>query len=380
MVLREAASQLHHHRETLSSGVIDHLTEMLERRSEMLLRLLGDLSTSHLAERGELDLSLQAVSLTDVCRDLLEERQPLVGAASITADVPEGVFVVADLTRVTQVLDNLVTNALRYGGPNVEVSVARSGNRVSLTVTDDGSGVPDELQGTLFEAYARGTSSGGFGGSGLGLLIVRQLCEAMSGTIYSEHTDRTRNTLTFPALPRPEVELDPDVAHAGHAVAFWHTEDNLAESLVTYVAHGLASGEAVLVAATPAHHRLLEAGLLAVGIDPDAVFASGQYLPLDADELHTDLPRLHHIDDARFESVMGATAERLSRRWRRFRVFGEIVDLYWRQHDDHLALELEASWRELRSRVAFPLLCAYELAPGESAGAICDCHDTVVSA
>ena len=56
------------------------------------------------------------------------------------------------------------------------------------------------------------------------------------------------------------------------------------------------------------------------------------------------------------------------------------MDLYWRRSDDHLALELEACWNELRSRTAFPLLCGYELAPGESAGTICDCHDMVVSA
>jgi anti-sigma regulatory factor (Ser/Thr protein kinase) len=380
MVLREASGQLHQNRETLPPGVVAHLTEMLARRSDMLVRLLGDLSTAHLAERGELDLSLQPVSLKDVCRELLEERQPALGGR-ITADVAADAVVVADPLRITQVLDNLVTNALRYGGPNVHVSAARDGEHVRLTVTDDGPGIPDHLVDTLFNAYVRGTASHHVGGSGLGLLIVRQLCQAMSGTVEYDNTTDTRFTATFPALPAPSRELDPDVAQSGrHSVAFWHTEENLAESLVAYVAHGLAAGEAVLVAATPAHHRLLEAGLVAVGIDPAAVSASGQYLPLDADALHTDLPRLHHIDHERFDSLIGRTAEHVSSRWHKFRVFGEIVDLYWRRDDDHLALELEACWNALRARLPFPLLCAYELAPGESAGAICDCHDTVVSA
>src|SRR5687768_16573930 len=99
---------------------------MLARRSDMLVRLLGDLSTAHLAERGELDLSLQPVSLKDVCRELLEERQPALGGR-ITADVAADAVVVADPLRITQVLDNLVTNALRYGGPNVHVAAAREG-------------------------------------------------------------------------------------------------------------------------------------------------------------------------------------------------------------------------------------------------------------
>lgn len=380
LVLREASTQLHENRDTLPRGVVAHLTEMLARRSEMLVRLLGDLSTAHLAERGELDLSLQRVSLRSVCRELLDGRQPVVGGR-ITADIADDAIVVADPVRITQVLDNLVTNALRYGGPNVHVEAVRDGDQVRLVVSDDGPGIPEHMVDTLFDAYVRGTASHHVGGSGLGLLIVRQLCHAMSGTIAYDSTEGTRFTATFPALPVPSRELDSDVAQSGrHSVAFWHTDDNLAESLIAYVANGLAAGEAVLVAATPAHHRLLESGLVAIGIDPEAVSASGQYLPLDADALHTDLPRLHHIDHDRFDSLIGQTAEQVSKRWQKFRVFGEIVDLYWRRDDDHLALELEACWNELRSRLPFPLLCAYELAPGESAGAICDCHDTVVSA
>ena len=378
-VLREAASQLHENRDTLPRGVVDHLTEMLARRSTMLVRLLGDLSTSHLAERGELDLSLQRVSLQELCRDLLDERQPEVGSTRITVDIAADAVAIADPLRLTQVVDNLVTNALRYGGPHVQVSAVRDGADVRLTVADDGPGIPDALAGSLFDAYVHGSRSHGLGGSGLGLMIVRQLCEAMSGSIAYHRSDRTRFTATFPAVPVTTAELDPDLAD-DHSVAFWHTEENLAESLVPYVAHGLVSGEAVLVAATPAHHALLEDGLTALGIDTAAAQESGQYLPLDADRLHTDLPAHAHIDLDRFDSLVGASVERIHRRWRGFRVFGEIVDLYWRRRDDHLALELEACWSELRTRIPFPLLCAYELAPGESAGSICDCHDTVVSA
>src|SRR4051794_2245183 len=378
-VLREAASQLHRNRESLPPGVVAHLTEMMDRRSAMLVRLLGDLATSHLAERGELELSLQAVSLPHVCHDLLEERQPVVGSSRLTVDVADDALVVADPTRVTQVLDNLVTNALRYGGPDVQVRAVREGAHVILTVSDDGPGIPEDLVDTLFDAYVHGRTSHGLGGSGLGLLIVRQLCEAMSGTIEYDDSDRTTFTATFPALPTPTQDLDPDVA-SGHSVAFWHTDDNLAESLVAYVANGLAAGEAVVVAATPVHHELLEERLAAIGIDAGAAHASGQYLPLDADALHNHLPRLHHIDPERFESIIGEAVERVARHWLGFRVFGEIVDLYWRSDHDHLALELEGCWNDLRRRQPFPLLCAYELAPGESAGAICDCHDAVVSA
>ena len=67
-VLHEAAAQLHENRTSLPPGVVAHLAEMMVRRSDMLVRLLGDLSTSHLAERDQLDISLERVSLPDICQ------------------------------------------------------------------------------------------------------------------------------------------------------------------------------------------------------------------------------------------------------------------------------------------------------------------------
>ena len=61
-------------------------------------------------------------------------------------------------------------------------------------------------------------------------------------------------------------------------------------------------------------------------------------------------------------------------------VYGEIVDLYWRRSEVNLALELETCWNELRARTPFPLLCSYEVAPGENAAPICACHETVLAA
>ncbi len=145
MVLREAASQLNDNRQTLPPGVVDHLCEMLARRSGMLVRLLADLSVSHLAERGELDLCQESVSLSEICTEIVAERQPAIGG-QITVDVAEGLLVLADRMRLTQVLDNLVTNALRYGGPNVHISARREDAYLRLTVADDGDGVPDELR------------------------------------------------------------------------------------------------------------------------------------------------------------------------------------------------------------------------------------------
>jgi hypothetical protein len=144
-----------------------------------------------------------------------------------------------------------------------------------------------------------------------------------------------------------------------------------------YVTAGLVSGEACVVAVTPAHQAVIEAALRRLGIDVAAVRASGQYLPLNAVDIHRALEVDGHVDPAMFADIVGATITGLAARWRRFRAFGEIVDLYWRTSRQHLAIELEECWNRLRAEVDFPLYCAYELSADQ--GAVCDCHQAVVA-
>lgn len=377
-VLQQAASQLREDRDSMSPEMVSHMFEMLTRRSDMLVRLLEDLSTAHLATRGELAVSLQAVSLTEVCHGLVTERESAV-AERLTIEVGENTSVIADPLRLSQVLDNLVTNALRYGGPSVHLRAEQDGSNVRLSVSDDGAGVPAELMPHLFEAYARGPMSSGFGGSGLGLLITRQLCAAMGGSVEYDNTDGARFTVTLPALPVASPTLRSHRVPPGHSVAFWTAPDDLVKRLIPYVTDGLAAGEAVVVAATLAHHRLLRTGLIESGLDPDATAASGQLIIFDADELHRELAQTDHIDRERFDELISAKVEAASRRWQGFRVYGEIVDLYWRRGDFHLSLELEACWNDLRTRVSFPLLCGYRLTPDADMGRIFGCHDALVA-
>lgn len=207
MVLHEASLQLLEDRAAMSPERVAHLCQILARRSDMLVRLLGDLSTRHLAQRGDLRLLLQSVSLADISREIVAELPPADGV-QITSDIAEDAVVLADPLRVTQVLDNLVTNALRYGGPNVRLSAVLNGANVCLTVSDDGPGVSEDLVDTLFDAYVRGPASQYLGGSGLGLSIVRQLCVAMGGTVEYDDTHGTQFTATFPAFSTPVRTID----------------------------------------------------------------------------------------------------------------------------------------------------------------------------
>ncbi len=380
-VLHEGADQLQHGFNTLPPEAVEHLCSMIARRSEMLVRLLDDIGSSDLADRGALELSTRVVNLADVCAEALSGR-PVPDGVTVSLDVPTDLVALADPLRLAQVVDNLLSNALRYGGSVVRVTAVREASEVQLSVSDDGAGVPQELCQSLFEGYSRGDSSSAFGGSGLGLLIVRQLTEAMGGTVSHDQRDGTRFTVTFPALPVARRPLQPDQARLGHSVAFWTDDgsgtDPLVESLTSYAAHGLTRGEAVVVVAAPPRLAHVASALHDLGIDPDAAEATGQLIPLDAETLDRALVRDGHIDTTQFQRLVGDRARDLSARWSSLRIYGEVVDRYWRRGDGHLALELESAWGALRAQVEFPLMCAYELAPGQSDDVLRMCHEAVV--
>ena len=122
----------------------------------------------------------------------------------------------------------------------------------------------------------------------------------------------------------------------------------------------------------------IAAALSGLGIDPAAIEATGQYIPLDAVAIDHALVRDGHIDTSRFHGLVGDRVRELSARWPAVRVYGKVVDRFWRRGDGHLALELEAVWGALRTQVDFRLLCAYELAPGQTDDVTRLCHDVVV--
>ena len=378
-VLRGAASELVARDDQVSDEHVTRLAEMIARRAEMLGHLLDDLATSDDLTHGELALSLRPVDLDRLCRSALAERH-LPDGVEITFDLDAAAVALGDPVRLLQVVDNLVTNAVRYGGPHITLSARRIGTHVRLEVSDDGDGVAEELRETLFDSYTRGPESSSSAGSGLGLGIVRKLCKAQGGSVAYRQGPRSVFTVTLPALPLATDSPRPDAAEKGHAVTFWHQPHQLGDAIAGYALHGLTRGEAVVVVATDEHLELVEERLTKAGIELPAVLDTGQLVTLDAELMHRELVHADRVDPERFERLIGATITSLRSRWQSTRVFGEIVDLYWRRGDDHLALQLERCWDRLRRRVDFPLLCAYELHPDEDAVALRTCHDGEVVA
>jgi len=168
------------------------LASVLEQ-SRVLNRLVEDLRMLALADAGQLTLERRRLDLGALARDVVSSFQPQASAKEIelafSADVDARLDVDGDPTRMTQILDNLLTNALRHtpAGGSVSLAMKEERGRVVMELVDSGEGFPPEALPYVFERFYRSDKSRArqLGGSGLGLAIARKLVEAHGGTIQA---------------------------------------------------------------------------------------------------------------------------------------------------------------------------------------------------
>jgi signal transduction histidine kinase len=195
--------------ESLPEDVRRHL-EVVDRNSERLLRLVNDLLFVARLEAGELDLQPVELDLAHVARQAVVEAGPRAEAKAIdlrcaAVDVPT---IAADRGRMFQLLDNLISNAIKFtpAGGRVDVSVERVADAVRLEVADTGIGIPADDQRRLFDRFfrARAARDRQIPGSGLGLYISRAIVVAHGGRIDAESTTGigTRFSIELPLETR----------------------------------------------------------------------------------------------------------------------------------------------------------------------------------
>jgi signal transduction histidine kinase len=161
--------------------------EIVHRESRRLAAIVDTFLDLRSIEEGQLELQRQPVDLAQLAR---EQARFLLAHApdhSLGLELPErDAVVLADPDRLSQVVDNLISNAVKYspdGGP-VEVVVLVDGGKVRLEVTDQGLGIPAEDQGRVFTKFFRGRAADhGIPGTGLGLAVAREIMEAHEGAI-----------------------------------------------------------------------------------------------------------------------------------------------------------------------------------------------------
>ena len=182
------------HLEALQDGVYPLTAENLQPvldQTEMLALLVDDLRTLALADAGELTLERRLVDMAELVESLLERFRPEADNHQVMLrfDRLDGsaAKVHVDAKRIEQVLNNLMSNALRYtpAGGEIVLKLGRQDKFVSLRVADSGPGVPESALEHVFERFYRADKarSRGEGGTGLGLAIARQLVLAHGGEL-----------------------------------------------------------------------------------------------------------------------------------------------------------------------------------------------------
>ncbi|GEJ58216.1 CHASE domain-containing sensor histidine kinase [Anaeromyxobacter diazotrophicus] len=191
-----------------------HKTEVIRRNVERLSRLITNLLDISRIGEGRLAIELEPVDLSDVVCEVAGRFEDELARAGSTLqlDVPGPVVGRWDRLRLDQVVTNLVANAVKYGpGKPIAVALRVDGDRVALTVRDQGIGIPREAQQRIFERFERAVSDRHFGGFGLGLWIARRIVEALGGTIAveSEPGQGATFTVELRRAPPPEPPAAP---------------------------------------------------------------------------------------------------------------------------------------------------------------------------
>ena len=175
-----------HPHASVSDEKIQSKCESIARQIDRLTVLVNNLLDVARITSNRLELSREQIDLAEIVRDVLARAQEGLQRSGSRVALAAAVPVVGcwDRLRVDTIVVNLVSNAVKFGdGKPIEIAVAGTADRATLTVRDHGIGISAADQGRIFERFERAVSVRHFGGFGIGLWVARQAVEAHGGTI-----------------------------------------------------------------------------------------------------------------------------------------------------------------------------------------------------
>jgi len=195
--LRTPLTSIKGYMEGLVDGVLPSTPEtfnQIHHEADRLSRLVDDLQELSRVEAKAYSLDIRSVTVSNLVQTTVKRLSPQAAAkrirlrSSLPADLPP---ILADEDRITQVLVNLVANAIQYTpeGGDVTISAARHADEIHISVQDTGVGIPPEHLANLFTRFYRvdkSRSRNAGGGSGIGLTIAKHLVEAHGRRIWAE--------------------------------------------------------------------------------------------------------------------------------------------------------------------------------------------------
>ncbi len=168
----------------LAEDLREELLRVGVEQGERLRRLLEELLDLSRLDARAIDIDPRPIvlraALSDVVAGALSE------AGTVELDVPEDLAVIVDPLVLERVVTNLLVNAAHYGEPPIRIEAQLRDRHIRVSVEDSGQGIPAELEGRIFDRFARGASSG----NGLGLAIARAYAQAHGGDLVYDPRGR----------------------------------------------------------------------------------------------------------------------------------------------------------------------------------------------
>ena len=200
------------HHDRLSQDDVLGLVHRGRRSAGHLAQLVEELLDLSLIQRGQLRLAVTDVKVGQVIDDAVSQYSSLERTVSVRVDdVPD---LRTDPTRLTQVVGNLLTNALKFSPPDTPVVITASAAQggVEIAVIDRGRGIPDEAREQIFERFVQleRAATRRVGGFGIGLFVVHELCRAMGASVSVESEVGAGSTFRvwLPLEPPPPAAPD----------------------------------------------------------------------------------------------------------------------------------------------------------------------------
>jgi len=192
LILETQLRKMHLARDNAAAFTLDKMHAMVdrdERQIKSLIRLIEDMLDVSRIRTGKLSIRPSRFDLVQLVSNLLQNFAQQIEAAETTVsfEAEHAVEGCWDEFRIEQVISNLLTNALRYGGRSpIQVRVYRQGNQARVEVQDHGIGISEENQKRIFQQFERVSAKTVVAGLGLGLFISEQIVTAHGGSIVVE--------------------------------------------------------------------------------------------------------------------------------------------------------------------------------------------------
>jgi len=192
---------------------VKQLVGTMSQQLDQLVRLIDDLVDVSRINSGKLRLRSEPAALAEFVKAAVDQSRPLIDSCQHTLNIllpAEPLVVQGDNVRLAQIVSNLLINAAKYTPPGgrIDLMARRDGNDVTIAVCDNGIGIPNEMQGRIFDLFAQVDSSStrSNGGLGIGLTIVKTLVELHRGTIRATSEGPGRGSEFSVRLPLVEAD------------------------------------------------------------------------------------------------------------------------------------------------------------------------------